>query len=299
MGRSAHRAIRIAIAVIAFAAVALGCVAAYIAFTYQAGQGDYDEIAEIAFSDETPDAAVSSEETWHASRLADMRVDWDALRAINPDVVGWVCIPGTPVNYPVVHSHDNNEYLYVNFNGVRANGLQATYGTPFLLEQNSVDFSDPNNVIQAHNMQNGSMFAWIANAALNDPDLLKGNRTIYLLTPDANYRLLSTSVLICPTNDAVSRVDFQTSEDLSAFAADLMGRSSIDLGSPTIDADQVKRIVSLSTCTSDGTNRRCVLVCAVTEVAYTQGGESSGTGDASGDVGAATDMDEAMRDFTQ
>lgn len=49
--------------------------------------------------------------------LADMKVDWDELLKINPDTVGWVYIPGTKVNYPVVHTTDNDKYLHTNFRG--------------------------------------------------------------------------------------------------------------------------------------------------------------------------------------
>ena len=38
-------------------------------------------------------------------------IDWDALRAINPEIVAWIIIPGTEVNYPVVHQIINSAYF--------------------------------------------------------------------------------------------------------------------------------------------------------------------------------------------
>ena len=46
-------------------------------------------------------------------------IDWDALRAINPDVVGWIEVSDTTISYPIVQGHDNDHYLYHTFSGQR------------------------------------------------------------------------------------------------------------------------------------------------------------------------------------
>lgn len=264
------RARKLAVAVIAIAVVGMLVAAAVIVWvllSYEEGQEAYDQVAQLAF--ETPLSDMYSEEDsaeddFDDIDLSSLSVDWDALLATNPDTVGWIFVPGTVIDYPVVHSSDNNEYLYINFNGQRANGGQATYGTPFLLAENAADFSDLNNVIQAHNMSNGSMFAWIGNSALQDHSALQEHRSIYLLTPTANYRLSSISVVVCNADDPVTRTSFSSQDDFATFVQSLIDRSSVDLPSLGFEAADVGKIVSLSTCTSDGTNRRCVLVCAVT-----------------------------------
>ena len=80
-----------------------------------------------------------------ATSLADFTVDWDALKAINPDTVGWIYIPGTVVNYPIVQAADDEKYLTHDFKG--SEGWIATFGAIFLAAENSSDFSDPNNII--------------------------------------------------------------------------------------------------------------------------------------------------------
>ena len=67
--------------------------------------------------------------------MADLEVDWDALLAINPDTVGWVYVPGTNINYPIVHTDNDETYLTRDFNGEQSWG--ATYGCIFLSAANA------------------------------------------------------------------------------------------------------------------------------------------------------------------
>ena len=79
----------------------------YLFYTYWQGQNEYEEIAS---------RAVEGPEDGQVTNLADLVVDWDALRAINPDIVAWVYMPGTIINYPVAHKDGDSEYyLHHNF----------------------------------------------------------------------------------------------------------------------------------------------------------------------------------------
>jgi sortase B len=79
-----------------------------------------------------------------------VEADFEALLRANPDTVGWVAIPGTPVSYPVVKAADNAKYLNLSFNG-----KYSKAGTPFADSLNDMRTLDTNTIIYGHNMGAG------------------------------------------------------------------------------------------------------------------------------------------------
>ena len=75
-----------------------------------------------------------------------------ALKAENPDIVGWIRMDPT-CDYPIMQAQDNDYYLYKGFG--RSYNIN---GSIFLSSVNSSDFSDKNSIVYGHNMRNGDMF---------------------------------------------------------------------------------------------------------------------------------------------
>jgi len=102
-----------------------------------------------------PSNTVNSEgETEVADTAETEGIDFDALRAVNPNVVGWIVVPGTQISYPIVQGTDNTWYLRHTFSGER-----NASGAIFLDYRNRADFSDSQIILHGHNMRDGSMFA--------------------------------------------------------------------------------------------------------------------------------------------
>lgn len=76
--------------------------------------------------------------------------DFDVLRQINPETMGWLAIPNTGVSFPVLHSVDNDKYLNTSFYGEKSNT-----GAIFLDCSNKVDPLDKNSILYGHNMGRG------------------------------------------------------------------------------------------------------------------------------------------------
>ncbi|MDR3137250.1 MAG: class B sortase [Coriobacteriales bacterium] len=240
--------------------VGVALALATFAYSYIEGKNAYERVAEIAF--EAPPASPTNGEVNEQQPLI-LTVDWDALAAVNPDIVGWIYLPDTAINYPIVRGSDNERYLTYNFNGQRGANWLPTYGTPFLLAENAADFSDANNVIQAHNMANGTMFAKIPE--LMDATEFNAYRKVYLLTPSGNYRLTSISMVVSRPYETILQTSFGSQEEFQSYVQGLINRSVVSPEPAAPLASEVNKLFMFSTCTSDGGQYRCVLVCAVTE----------------------------------
>lgn len=237
----------IALVVLVVALAALGA----LAFSYWQGQKAYDEIAATGFS------APSDIE---ATPLADLEVDWDALLAINPDTVGWVYVPGTNINYPIVHTDNDETYLTRDFNGEQSWG--ATYGCIFLSAANAPDFSDANSIVYGHHLNNGAMFAAIA--GFDDAGEFNAHRTVYILTPQGNYKLTTFSLVHCAADDPLAQVSFASEEERVAYVQDKLDRSTVAV-SDVPAASDMERTFALATCDNLPSDGRYVLFAYVAE----------------------------------
>jgi sortase B len=234
------------------------CVASLVAlgtivYMYWHADHTYKDIAENAFD---------TQQTTQQTTLADMTVDWSYLRSVNPDVVAWVYIPGTNVNYPVVHTDDNDTYLATSFNGERPFGVHP--GTIFLDAGNNSDFSDANNVMYGHHMDDGSMFASLS-TQLTNQDEFNSHRTVYVLTPNMNYACTTFSLVLTTGWDLLVETSFGSADSRTAYIQDKEDRSVVQPSEGMPVASSITKLFTLSTCDYTQNNGRAVLFSAVTD----------------------------------
>lgn len=112
------------------------------------------------------------------------------LYDINNDMVGWIQIEGTAIDYPVVQSpYEDDYYLRRNFYK-----KSATSGTVYAREECSIQPASDNVVLYGHNMRNGTMFHDLIN--YKDIEYWKSHRYIYFdtLTEDHTYEIFAVFV---------------------------------------------------------------------------------------------------------
>lgn len=233
-------------------------VLAYIFYGYWSAQKAYDNLAANAI---TVVQEAEAEEPLAGKTLGDMTIDWDYLRAINPDVVAWIYMPGTPINYPVVHGEDNDKYLHTDFNGAYVRG-----GAIFLDYNDTGTFADENNVIYGHHMQDGSMFAALSKQLVYE-DEFNAHRDIYVLTPDMNYKCQSFSVVLTDGWDLLVQTAFESQQARSDYIKDKQDRSVVQPSEGMPNPDSISRLVTLSTCDYTQNNGRAVLFSRITDKA--------------------------------
>ena len=256
----------IALVVLVGSLAALG----YIGFTYWNGQRAYDDIAAENFT--APDDVAGA-------TLADFNVDWDALRAVNPDVVGWVYVAGTSVNYPIVHRDgDDSYYLNHTFGGDTTGQFGAEFGCIMLSGENNADFTDEVNVVYGHNMANGSMFAQFAD--FTDTNAFNEHRTIYVLTPQGNFRLSTFAVDRIEGTDTTIVVPHQTVDQLAEYVQKRLDDSLVAPDPAPSAASEIGQVFAFSTCDNSNDDYRFITFAEVVE--YLPAGASASVGDATG-----------------
>ena len=175
------------------------------------------------------------------------QLDFEALQAKYPDVKGWLTIPGTVVDYPVLQSsaEDPEKYLRRNYDM-----KWRMAGSLFF--QYDCTRDSRNLVVYGHNMNDGTMFAVLKKMA--DLEFRQAHPIAFLQTAEGTreYRILTimtTDVLQRPFN----RTQFASDKDFFNFANDLLVETDY-----TVQEDDC--LLTLVTCSEDGQNLRDVLV---------------------------------------
>ena len=129
----------------------------HITGEYRSGEDSYVELEQFVsmpeIREETTDAVRETEETTETQPEKEQfdvqwpAVDFEALAKVNEDIVGWIYIPGTVINYPIVQGADNYYYLNHLFNGNRNSS-----GCIFMDYYVPEDFSAMNSSIHGHHM---------------------------------------------------------------------------------------------------------------------------------------------------
>ena len=259
--RRSGRGTVIAAVFLLVAGVALLLVAGHFFLTsqheYQVGIDEYSEIAETSVMEDS----VSSLPV----------VDFSALQAQNPEIVGWVQIPGTSVNYPVTRHADNDYYLDHTFLG--------TYnlaGSIFMDYRSNPDLSDRTTVLYGHHLKNGAMFAKVSD--YSDQAAFDQIGNVYYISADGKVHVLTPlcCMVVAGTEVDVLQFSFADEAAFTRYLQTLITRSRAF--STTATAEGVQHVYLLSTCSYERDNDRTILVCVDWE---TQGAPIA---DATGDL---------------
>lgn len=140
----------------------------------------------------------------------DFNVDFNSLQNINSDVIGWILVEGTQINYPIVQAKNNNYYLNHSFDK-KWNSL----GSIFADYRSSNDFSDYNTFIYGHHTKNGSMFGELYKY-MNETFLME-HPTYMLYTPSGNYIAEIFSAYIDNTTSESYNQKFNSIEEYKKY----------------------------------------------------------------------------------
>lgn len=194
--------------------------------------------------------AISQEAVTEQDNTNWPMVDFEALQAINPDVVAWIYMEGTQINYPVVQGEDNSYYLNRLFDG-----SYNSAGSIFMDYRSERDLSDRNTVLYGHHMQNGSMLGLITK--YKDQAFYDEHPVCLVMTPDGNYTLEFLAGYVTDMNDDAWKLEFGSDDEYMLWLEDAISRSNF---TSTVEPTAQSRVVTFSTCTYEYNDARYVLV---------------------------------------
>ena len=175
-------------------------------------------------------------------------VDWESLLNINSEIVAWIRIPNTNVNYPIVQSDNNNQYLRRNIYGNYSYG-----GCIFVDSAIESPFNTGNTIIYGHNLNNGSMFSNLKK--YKDEDYAVTHKDIYIYLSNGEqkqYKIFSFTKVKENNYDIYNN----SVDDLDAYYEIISKYNQLPLDE---NIDNTKPILTLSTCTNGNKQDRYVI----------------------------------------
>ena len=183
-------------------------------------------------------------------------LEYAALYEMNPDMVGWIQIEGTPIDYPVMQTEMDNKdfYLYRNFEK-----QQVAAGSIYVREECDVNEPSDNVTIYGHNMRVGTMFAYLHNYI--EKEEWEKNPLIFFdtLTDYHTYKIFGVFKTTASIGEGFTYHQMEWAEDeedFNQFIATIKDLSFYDTGITPVYGD---KIICLSTCEYTLENGRLVV----------------------------------------
>ena len=181
--------------------------------------------------------------------------EYGGLFLQNPDMVGWIKIEGTNINYPVMQTpNEPNFYLKHNFEKE-----YSDLGTPYVQEDCDIAASD-NLVIYGHHIKGQKMFG--ALEEYKSQSFYEEHKTIQFdtLTQHNEYEVIAVFKTVAYSSEGFRYYDFVNAENEDEFNAYVGKCKELALYDTGVTAEYGDRLITLSTCEYSAQNGRLVVV---------------------------------------
>lgn len=235
--------------------IVLACVGAYACYAlwdnhqvYQAAEDVHEDMLRIKPSEEG-EGVPSFEE----------------LQKINPDVCAWISMDHTGIDYPVLRGETNLTYINTDVYG---NFTLA--GSIFLDSRCDRTFGEAYSLLYGHHMENGSMFGDLD--LYREESFFEENRTGTLLLPSRAVPLETVACLAAEaSDDRIFDTDWRH-EDIPGLMEYIRKNALFydedmadEVERASDDGDRTPKVLAMSTCSSEFTNARTVLIAVMCE----------------------------------
>ena len=249
-----YKSIICTIAAVCLLGTAAFCV--YCIYDHYANQAEqtaaFEDIAEIVEQAQAEDGSVPEVPLTEEDNVL---AEYEELFLKNTDMVGWLSIAGTTLNYPVMQTpNESNYYLKRNFEKE-----YSDLGTPYIQENCDLTSSD-NLVIYGHHIKGQKMFGALEN--YKSKDFYEEHKTVCFdtLTKRGEYEIIAVFKTVAYSSAGFRYYDFVDAEDENAFNAYIAKCKELALYDTGVTAEYGDRLITLSTCEYSAQNGRLVVV---------------------------------------
>ena len=176
----------------------------------------------------------------YLEKIIEKHESMDHLYSINNNIVGWIKIDGTSINYPVLKGKDNIEYLNKNYKD------EYSFSGSIFLDYRNNNFMDKYSIIYGHNLYRGGMFSDIRK--YKDKNFFNKHRKGKLYVKEKEYDIKIIAYGIFNNND-------EKVYNLSLYNINYILEKSI-----IKKENNLKKYVLLSTCYSASSPKRIILL---------------------------------------
>lgn len=216
---------------------------------YRKANDYYNGIAEMAVKDSSGEDGIP-------------QIDFDALNKESDDIVGWIYVPGTRINYVVAQGETNNTYLRH-----LPNGEYSENGTIFMdMDGTAPGMVDQQTTLYGHHMNDGAMFEPID--ASMDQKVFDTFKKVYYITPEMTY-VLKPMFTMQVQDDYVDarRTNFDSEKAFTQYLQASLAQAKASAKDAAAEVEKADKVLTLVTCAGQIIPRttRAGMVCRVVD----------------------------------
>ncbi len=178
------------------------------------------------------------------------QVDFEPLYEINDEIVAWIRIDDTEVNYPITRAEDNEYYLKHLYNK-----KPNVSGSIFMDYRANQDFSSDNTILYGHNMRNNTMFGSLKK--YKKESYFEEHKYIWLITPKATYQYEIYAAYEFDSSKEAHIINFNSEESFQKYLDEIKKKTIL---SSELEVGTKDHLLTLSTCTDVEQDERFTIV---------------------------------------
>ncbi|MBO1004060.1 class B sortase [Pseudogracilibacillus auburnensis] len=168
----------------------------------------------------------------------EVRKQFNELHEINSEIVGWIAIDDTKINYPILQAENNDYYLTRNYKGE-----ESRAGSIFMDYRNELQLDNQNIVLYGHRMKDETMFNQLTKYV--DKDFFTHHSKVYFDTLYGSYDAEVFAVYYTTTDFDYIQTEFESRDEYKSLLEEIHEKSIYQTDVSVSEDDQM---ITLSTC---------------------------------------------------